>query len=293
MVSAGPPADKSHNSKVITPAAVYVNGARVNDLAQPVSLKAGANPTLVRYDNAGRGHFVMRRQGAEVAKVRTPLAMRWQDDSGLIPFDIYAGARPAEWFRFVSAPGTTAIRVQARGKVEAWINGEPMKNKGKGCFVAVKTAASAAVVALRIVPETGVSGGGVVPEPVVVETDGTGVMAPGDWSRIGILNNYSGGVRYGTVFQVSSEEAAGRVTLDLGSVVATAEVLVNGKKAAVLVAPPWKTDLTGLIKGGENKLEVLVYNTLANHYLTIPSKYRGPPLSGLIGPVKLKISTGK
>ena len=38
---------------------------------------------------------------------------------------------------------------------------------------------------------------------------------------------------------------------------------------------------------GENTLEVLVYNTLANHYQTIPSRYRGNPASGLIGPVRL------
>ncbi|MHC4199257.1 MAG: hypothetical protein ACYSU0_04640, partial [Planctomycetota bacterium] len=40
-------------------------------------------------------------------------------------------------------------------------------------------------------------------------------------------------------------------------------------------------------KTGENTLEVLVYNTLANHYQTIPSRYRGKPLSGLLGPVRL------
>lgn len=287
IVSAGPPADKSHTSQVITPAAVYVNGVRLNDLAQPVSLKAGANPTLVRYDNAGRGHFVMRLQGSEVAKVRTPLAMRWQDDSGLIPFDVYAGARPAEWFRFVSAPGTTAISVKARGKVEAWINGEPMKDNGKGRFVAAKTAVPAAVVALRVVPDAGMSGGAAIPEPVIVETDGSGVMAPGDWSKVGILNNYSGGVRYKTAFTMTREDVHGKVVLDLGNVAATAEIHLNGNKVAVLVAPPWKTDVTDLLKCGENKLEVLVYNTLANHYQTIPSHYRGAPLSGLIGPVRL------
>jgi hypothetical protein len=76
--------------------------------------------------------------------------------------------------------------------------------------------------------------------------------------------------------------------LDLGEVVATAEVHINGHKAGVLVSPPWKVDITEFVKEGDNKIEVLVYNTLANHYLTIPSLYKGNSLkSGLIGPVKI------
>ncbi len=287
LVSRGAPADKSHTSPVITPAAVYVNGGRVNDLAQPISLKAGANPTLIRYDHSGRGHFVVRRQAEPPPKGRVPLAMRWYNDGGVIPFDVYAGDRSAEWFRFLSAPGTTAIRVQARGKVRAWINGEPMTDKGDGRFEAVKPAPTAAVVALRVVPLTGRSGGAVIPEPVTVETSGAGVMPLGDWSQMGILNNYSGGVRYRSVVTLTEGQASGKVEVDLGRVTATAEVHVNGKKVGVRVAPPWRLDVTGFLKTGKNTLEVLVYNTLANHYQTIPSRYRGKPLSGLIGPVRL------
>ncbi|MDD4868988.1 MAG: glycosyl hydrolase [Kiritimatiellae bacterium] len=287
-VSCKPPADKSHTSPVITPAAVYVNCIRMTDLTQPVLLKAGANPTLIRYDHAGRGHFVMRRQDVIAIQSRTPLAMRWYDDSGVIPFDVFAGDQSAEWFRFVSAPGTAAIRVKALGKVQAWINGEPMKEKNNGRFVAEQTPVAAAVVALRVIPQTGRSGGAVIPEPIMVETDGTGIMALGDWSQVGILNNYSGGVRYSTVFTLTKEEAKTGAILDLGGVVATAEVHLNGKKVGVRVAPPWRVDVTGFLKRGDNKLEVLVYNTLANHYQTIPSRYRGVPTSGLLGPVTLE-----
>jgi hypothetical protein len=73
-------------------------------------------------------------------------------------------------------------------------------------------------------------------------------------------------------------------------VIATAEVLVNGKTAGVRVASPWRVEATGLLKAGENTIEVLVYNTLANHYQTIPSNYRGNPVSGLIGPVTVDLS---
>ena len=75
--------------------------------------------------------------------------------------------------------------------------------------------------------------------------------------------------------------------LDLGNVAASAEIRVNGKKAGVLVSPPWRVDISKLVKTGKNRIEVLVCNTLANHYVTIPSRYRGPTVSGLIGPASI------
>jgi len=213
--------------------------------------------------------------------------MRWYGDAGLIPFDVSAANQPAEWFRFRSAPGTAAIRVQAVGQVEAWLDGEPMTDAGLGRFAAKKTAARATIVALRVTPRTGFSGGAAIPEPVAVETDGLGVMALGDWSQIGILNNYSGGATYTTHFNLTEQEAKAKAELDLGRVVATAEVRLNGRKVGVRVAPPWRLEVSGLLKRGDNKVEVLVYNTLANHSQTIPSNYRGKPVSGLMGPVRL------
>ena len=57
------------------------------------------------------------------------------------------------------------------------------------------------------------------------------------------------------------------------------------------MAPPWLVELNGTLKEGPNKIEVLVYNTLANHYQTIPSKYKGNPQSGLLVPVKLLLTS--
>lgn len=42
------------------------------------------------------------------------------------------------------------------------------------------------------------------------------------------------------------------------------------------------------MRPGENRLEILVYNTLANHYVTIPTQYRGSTRSGLLGPVTVE-----
>jgi hypothetical protein len=178
--------------------------------------------------------------------------------------------------------------VTARGEVEAWLDGVPMKAEKGGRFVAVKPARQAATVTLRVLPaQAGLSGGALIPDPVAVETDGSGVMSLGDWSKAGILNNYSGGVRYRTKLTLTPGEAKAKGTLDLGRVAGTAEIWVNGKKAGVRVAPPWRQEVSGFLKKGENTFEVLVYNTLANHYQTIPSRYRGDPLSGLLGPVRL------
>ena len=89
---------------------------------------------------------------------------------------------------------------------------------------------------------------------------------------------------------VESPQRNGRVLLQLGQVAATAEVHVNGQLVGVKVAPPWAIDISKFVKPGENRIEILVYNTLANHYGTIPTIYRGSPLSGLIGPVRIESS---
>ena len=43
------------------------------------------------------------------------------------------------------------------------------------------------------------------------------------------------------------------------------------------------------VQEGENRIEVKVVNTLANHMITCPTKYlrEGQTVSGLLGPVRL------
>jgi len=47
-------------------------------------------------------------------------------------------------------------------------------------------------------------------------------------------------------------------------------------------------DITECPKAGENRIEILVNNTLANHYLTIQTRYRGSTRSGLLGPARIE-----
>ena len=291
--SSEPPADKSHTSPTLQPAKMYINGAPVT-LTNGLPLAKGANTLLVRYDKAGRGHLVVRRHEASTPIEKQPLSMRWANDEGIIPFDITAGHPSAEWFRFVTAPGTNAIQIKALGKVEAWIDGNRMKEEQTGRFTTNKAPAHAAVIALRITPGTpGITGGSLIPEPVTIETTGKGLMHTGDWSAIGVLHNYSGGVRYTTHLKLDVLKSGEQAIIDLGQVAGTSEIIINGQKAGIRVAPPWQQDITSFLKKGDNQIEVLVYNTLANHYQTIPSRYRGEPVSGLIGPVKLYVTLHK
>ena len=66
--------------------------------------------------------------------------------------------------------------------------------------------------------------------------------------------------------------------------------VVNGVAAGVGLGRPYRFDVTDHVREGGNRLEVIVYNTLANHYsVGIPSKYvfEGQTVSGLLGPVRL------
>ena len=230
---------------------------------------------------------------------RTPLSMTWYDDPAVIRFDARLWGERAEWFRFTAPPGLRAMTMEAAADdVEAWADGKPMRKApqaGKAGSVRFEAAAPlphAAVVAIRLTPKTGFAGAAAIPEPIKLDC-GPGLAPLGDWSKAGVLENYSGGAWYRRTVTLTPDQAAGQVAIDLGDVVATAEVRVNGKTAGVRVAPPWRVDATGLVKPGENRIEILVFNTLANHYLTIPTHYRGELTSGLIGPVTMEIGTPK
>ena len=215
------PADEVMNtSKVNAPSALFIDGHHVGNVAKVMTLEKGLHRVLLRYDDCGESHVVLRRADASGPSNPTPLAMRWFNDPGIAQFDPFAGEGAAEWFRFIAPPGTVAIRVQAESNepVKAWMNGAPMRDAGNGRFEAERVAERQAVIAVRLRPPSGASGGAAMPEPIVVETSEGGVMPLGDWSKLGILNNYSGGVRYSHEFTVTETEAKGRVMLDLGRV---------------------------------------------------------------------------
>jgi hypothetical protein len=117
-----------------------------------------------------------------------------------------------------------------------------------------------------------------------------------DWSLDGELRGFSGRGVYSTTFIVA--DAGGGLILDLGTVRDVAEVTVNGKHAATLLLRPYRVDISGLVKAGENTLEVAVTNTLYNAMtLRDPRAFHPGPVEnpsglmsgGLMGPVQVKV----
>jgi len=281
----------------LEPAAVYVNGIGTKPGVE-VQLKKGGNGVLLRYESFGRGHFVLEECNRPQSRERTPLAMQWYDRPGVIALDVFAGKQTrAGWYRFIAPPGLRGMKITSIGTIQVWVDGRETKvvktgdaSRGASEYLATvpELVRSNAAVAMRIEHPAGSAGGAAFPEPVILDC-GVGQTTLGDWSQGSVLESYSGGAWYRKTVDIKAEQIKGKAELHLGDVVATAEVHVNGKKAGVRVAPPWTVDITDYVRAGENKIEILVYNTLANHYLTIPTNYRGSLRSGLIGPVTIEI----
>jgi hypothetical protein len=181
--------------------------------------------------------------------------------------------------------------IPSKGQVRVWADGKELHRSEGNRYVVTEPVEDSVQVAVRVGQQRGCYAGSAIPEPIALDC-GTGSMEPGDWSQIDGLASYSGGAWYRQTVTLAREQATGTVRLDLGNVVASAQLHVNGKPAGVRVAPPWTFDISQLVQPGDNRLEILVYNTLANHYLTIPTRYRGSLVSGLLGPVRLEVSAG-
>jgi hypothetical protein len=146
------------------------------------------------------------------------------------------------------------------------------------------------LVALRVEQLPGFYGGAAIPEPVLFDC-ANGRIQLGNLNENESLKTFSGGMWYRKTLNLKAEQAnSSEIILDLGRVVASAELFLNGKPAGLKLSSPWKFDITGKAKPGENRIEILVYNTLGNHYLTTPSMYIGRTNSGLIGPVRLEFT---
>lgn len=87
-------------------------------------------------------------------------------------------------------------------------------------------------------------------------------LALGPWNTQG-HPMYAAGVAYSQSFELG--EPVGKYQLRLpswyGSV---AKVLVNGREAGFVVAPPWQCDVTAALRPGKNTVEVIVLGTLKN-----------------------------
>lgn len=115
---------------------------------------------------------------------------------------------------------------------------------------------------------------------------------------------FSGTAVYACEVKLEKPMANQRFILDLGRVANSAEVTINGKRAALLWASPYRLDATPLLKAGANRIEIAVTNTWRNRLIydaSLPENQRktwtiaGPPANaapepaGLIGLVQLRV----
>jgi len=95
--------------------------------------------------------------------------------------------------------------------------------------------------------------------------------------------SFAGFVRYKAKFH--AENASRFHTLSLGEVGMTASVSINGVFAGETVAEPHVLTVSGLVKEGENEIEIIVANSLAGLVRDRFSTYIQIPQTGLLGPV--------
>ncbi|GDY11913.1 hypothetical protein LBMAG53_07910 [Planctomycetota bacterium] len=277
----------------LAPSGIWLDGVAIA-AGDIVEVSNGAR-LLIRYDGAGHGHVVLRRRWAPAP--RRELASRWWCDSAILP---WAGEPRGGVLRgrCLAPPGLNGftLTVHARADaVSAWVDGVAvtLRETGRREDGSLTLAAdwseprtAPAVLAVRVVTPPGWSGASVLPEPIRLRT-GCGRLPAGDWAAVGALRDYSGSAWYRRTITIGDVDPGQRFWLDLGQVSATAAVRLNAKQVGVLLSAPWRIELTGHLRPGDNLLEIQVCNTLANHYRTIPTRYPGDLTSGLIGPVQL------
>jgi hypothetical protein len=278
----------------------WVNGQQVisvaseeTDAQATVRLAMGWNPVLLQLVQP-KGEWLATfavlhgPSGAPLCDPCVPL-LRWFVKPQELLFDITPEKeRRVGWYRFSAPPGMSSMTLNLKAEaVTAWVDGQPVE-VDEGRIVLEAPRKDTSQIALRVEQEPGCYAGAAFPLPVAF-TCGEGQIPLGDWCEYG-LATYSGGAVYTKLTKLEKPHLQGKVVLDLGKVSATAEVHVNGKPAGVKMARPFCFDVTQLVEEGENRIQVKVVNTLANHMSTYPTNfvYEGQTLSGLLGPVKLQ-----
>ncbi|MBR4755349.1 MAG: hypothetical protein IK076_00235, partial [Bacteroidales bacterium] len=160
-----------------------------------------------------------------------------------------------------------------------------------------------------------------LPSGKVVEVDGWTVQFPEGWGTpagpvaLDSLvawkdldlgdegRSFSGTATYSATFDVPEGKVGKEVVLDLGRVDFIADVKVNGESAGVLWTSPYRLDVGGLVRAGENTVTVEVTSTWYNRLVydagqeealrktwTISGPRADAPLhdSGLLGPVVVR-----
>jgi len=292
------------------PDALFVNGKRKR--SNKLVLKEGVHLVLLLYtgvkekkfnnhwevvDLRERSDLVFKKAGT-VIKPKDFLSMKWYRQDGIFDYDVYGNNKKVGYYRFTAPPGLARMQFEVYGKFKVYQDGKELKTekiktldaKGLCSYEVVinEENKEASEICFELEHMAGYYGGSAFPEPVKITCE-KGNIKTGDWSKMGVLKAYSGGLWYRKNIKLDKEQIKLSIKLDLGELCATAEIHINGKFAGYCINKPFEIDITEFVKDGNNYFEILVYSTLANHYSTIPtpSIYRQSYEAGLIGPVKL------
>jgi hypothetical protein len=99
------------------------------------------------------------------------------------------------------------------------------------------------------------------------------------------LPDFSGFIRYETSFFADGENP-GKAFLEFEDAFEGVEIWVNGAAGGMKICPPYRFDISGLLKNGENIIRVEVANTLDRQVRSILGHSLGPKIrrSGIIEP---------
>jgi len=276
------------------PVMLFINNSKTDINSKSVNLKKGANPVLIMYEKSCETYLVLRKPGVP-KPVQQQVAMRCFGDYGVLPFDCSSKNKSSGLFAFESAPGLSSLSFNAYGKVSIWLDGvqsqiTPGEKQPDGLtpysLNLKNPKLTTSQVVIKIEYQPGYCGAAALPQ-YIEQQCGKSTINLGDWSKTDGLKAYSGGAWYRKTIIVNPLDLNNKLVIDLGDVVSSAELMINGKSAGIKLSPPFKFDITPFAKAGKNQIEILVYNTIANNYTTVPTMYRGEIKSGLIGPVKL------
>lgn len=286
------PCPQGYNYDFINPSGLFdvcVKGGRI-------VAPSGASYAVLCLDNAGlpeseelrarieelkaQGAVVCTRESLEAALEKTPADVMVEDGIRFVHrrtdrADIYWINKPSEDFRTVEL----SLRCSGRRPM-AW---NPVD--GSARELSYRQEGGRTLVSLDMVPDdvqfVVLSGKAedsfelpAEPEPSRIAVDGPWTLSfpgrtlegvvPGDYADYPFedVKYFSGTAAYSTTLTLDSvpEEAV----LDLGEVHDLAEVFVNGVKAGIVWKKPFALDIAGLLKEGENALELRVINTWAN-----------------------------
>lgn len=273
-----------------------------------VHLPAGRTAARIRVEPGVETYFALESPDGSALdrEMRYVPRLRWFQEEDLAldyrPWDRF----PVGWYHFEVPVGTRSFDLPVRGEARAWIDGKeyPVQDDAV-TFEEPRQAPT--TVAIRIEQEPGTYGGAAFERSPRVETDPVAVELD-DWQDLG-LGSYSGRARYRTTVSLPELAPDDRVVFDLGEVAVSAAVTVNGTRVGSGFRRPFAFDVTDAVESGENDLEVVVANTLANHFdAETPKRYAQVALdyfadaddilptvdredfpSGLFGPVTVRI----